>query len=76
MTAFNTFVNVAVPLVKSITYIKGDYEGYIFQSGNDGKFVWEVNIHREGKRYGFVTNDNRFLDEDYIIDLLSTIDIR
>lgn len=74
--AFNTFVNVAVPLVKSITYIKGDYEGYIFQSGNDEKSVWEVNIHRDGKRYGFVTNDSRFLDEEYIIDLLGTIDIR
>ena len=45
-------------------------------SGNDEKSIWEVNIHRDGKRYGFVTNDSRFLDEEYIIDLLGTVDIR
>ncbi len=73
--AFNLFVETAVPSVKSITYLKGDYEGYICKIG-EGPYVYQVTIIRDNKGYYFMTNDERLEDENYMIDLLSTIEIR
>ena len=74
--SFNTFVAIAVPQIDSITYIKGDYLGYIMNLGTkDGITVTQVTILRDGRRYGFVTTDPRFADEDFLIDLIGTIEI-
>ena len=74
--SFNTFVAIAVPQIDSITYIKGDYLGYILNLGTkNGITVTQVTIIRDGRRYGFVTTDPRFANEDFLIDLIGTIEI-
>ena len=70
--AFNLFTSISVPKVDSITFIKGDYEGYILKINK----IIQVTIIRENKLYGFMTNDLRFHDETYLKDILSTIEIK
>ncbi len=76
--AFNLFASIAIPEVKGVTYIKGDYEGAIFEIGTDDNNVkiYSVGIMRDGREYGFVSNDPRFGNIDYLIDLIGTIEIR
>ena len=69
--AFNTFFDVAVPLVKELKIIKGDYEGFVYYIGDS---VVEIEIVHNDKEYGFLTNDPRFLNEDYLVDIIGTID--
>ena len=74
--AFNLFVSIAIPKVEEVIYIKGDYEGYIFKVGTkDDVSVYTCSILRDGKEYGFITNDPRFNNLDYFIDLIGTIEI-
>ena len=75
--AFNLFVDIAVPHFKDLTLIKGDYTGFISCVGkNEDGYAYEVSILRDGKIYNIITNDQRFANEDYMIDLISTIEIR
>ena len=75
--SFNTFVALSIPQIDSITYIKGDYLGYILNLGTkNGITVTQVTIIRDGKTFGFLTNDPRFANEDFLIDLIGTIEIR
>lgn len=70
--AFNSFVDVAIPAYTGATLIKGDYTGIIFDYKSK---VIEVHIYKNGKRYGFLTNDERFYNEDYLKEMISTIEI-
>ncbi len=74
--AFNLFTSISVPKVDEFIIIKGDYQGYIFKIIKDDVQITQVTILRDGKSYGFLTNDQRFKDENYLIDLLGTIEIR
>jgi len=74
--AFNIFASTAVPTVNEFIVINGDYQGYIFKIIKDNKQVTQVTIIRDGKTYGFMTNDPKFKEEKYLTDLLGTIDIR
>lgn len=74
--SFNSFVSVAIPKFDEFIIIKGDYHGYILKMIKDGKQTTQVTIIRDGKVYGFLTNDQRFKDEVYMIDLIGTIEIK
>jgi transcriptional regulator with XRE-family HTH domain len=74
--AFNLFVSIAIPRVDEFIIIKGDYTGYIIKLINEDKQLTQVTIIRDDKSYGFITNDPRLKDEDYLIDLIGTIEIR
>ncbi len=75
--SFNSFVAIAGPQIEGITYLSGDYEGYVINLGTkNGITVTEVSIIKYGRRFGFVTNDPRFAKEDFLIDLIGTIEIR
>ena len=74
--AFNSVCSIAIPSVDEFIIIKGDYTGYIFKSYYEDKVIIEVSIIRDGKRYGFTTNDSRFNDDEYLIDILGTIEIK
>ena len=73
--ALNTFFDVAIPQVAELKVIKGDYEGFVYVVGNSTASAVEVEITYNNKRYGFITNDKRFLDDDYLTDIISTIEI-
>ena len=70
--AFNTFVDVVIPAYNGATLIKGDYTGIVFDY--KAKIV-EVHIYKNGKRYGFMTNDERFHDDEFLKEMISTIEI-
>lgn len=75
--SFNSFVAIAVPKIEGITYLKGDYEGFIVNIGTkDNITATQVTIIKYGRRFGFVTNDPRFANEEFLIDLIGTIEIR
>ena len=69
--ALNLFVSIAVPQIDEIIYITGDYTGYIMRV----KDVTQINIIDDAKVYGFYTNDERFLDNSYLKDIIGTIEI-
>jgi len=71
--SFNLFVSIAVPKINSMTIIKGDYSGFVFYLDNN---AIQVSIIRDDKIYGFYTNDERFQNEEYLIDVLSTIEFK
>lgn len=72
--AFNSFCSIVVPVIDELIIIKGDYLGYIMRSKSKDKFITEVSLIRDNKRYGFLTNNQKFKDNDYLIDLLGTIE--
>lgn len=72
--AYNLFVDVAIPRVNSITLIKGDYVGYIYNI-NEDKVIRNVCILRNDKVYSFIFLGEQFNDE-YLNDLLSTLEIK
>lgn len=72
--AFNSICSIVVPIVDELIIIKGDYLGYIMRSKSKDKVITEVSLIRDNKRYGFLTNDQRFIDNDYLINLLGTIE--
>lgn len=74
--AFNLFTSISVPKVDEFIIIKGDYQGYIFKIIKDDEQVTQITLLRDGKSYGFLTNDQRFKDENYLIDLIGTIEIK
>lgn len=72
--AFNSFCSIVVPVIDELIIIKGDYLGYIMRSKSKDKFITEVSLIRDNKRYGFLTNNQKFKDNDYIKDIISTIE--
>ena len=74
--AFNSICSIALPVVDELIIIKGDYNGYILRDYMEDKIITQITITRDGKLYGFMTNDERFNDENYLIDLISTIEIK
>ena len=74
--AFNLFTSISVPKVDEFIIIKGDYQGYIFKIIKDDKQITQITLLRDGKAYGFLTNDQRFKDENYLVDLIGTIEIK
>lgn len=70
--AFNLFVSISIPKVESITFISGDYNGFIF----NGKNSREVHIIRDNKNYIFMLVGEKYASDDYINDLFSTLEIR
>ena len=71
--AVNLFVSVALPSIDNITLITGDYEGYIFNLTNGAR---EVHILRNNKSYIFSFIGNDITSDEYIQDLLSTLEIK
>lgn len=74
--AFNVFSSIFFPVVDELIIIKGDYSGYILKISHEDNTYFDVYIIKDGKRYGFFTNDSRFNDEDYLVDLLGTVEIK
>ena len=74
--AFNSFVSVAIPKVDEFIMIKGDYQGYILKIFNNKQQTTQVTLIRDKKTYGFLTNDQRFTNDDYLIDIIGTIEIK
>ena len=74
--AFNLFVSITVPKIDEFIIIKGDYQGYIWKIKNNNKQIIQVTILRDNKSYSFIANDTRLMDDNYLIDLLGTIEIR
>ena len=73
---FNTFVSIVIPEVESITYLKGDIEGMIFTYATKNEVTpYYIEIIHNNKIYSFLTNDERFADEEYLKDILGTIEI-
>lgn len=64
--------SVIMPLIESITLIEGDYEGYIFNLPNNIK---EVTILKNNERYLFTFICLDYFTDDYIVQLLNTINI-
>jgi len=73
--AFNVFVDITIPKVDEFVIIDGDYQGYILKNINGKNQVTQISIIQDGKVYGIFTNDPKFKNEDYIIDLIGTINI-
>ena len=44
------------------------------RSKSKDKVITEVSLIRDNKRYGFLTNNQKFKDNNYLVDLLSTIE--
>ena len=74
--AFNLFVSITVPKVDEFIILKGDYQGYVFKIFNDDLQITQITILRDGETYGLLTNDQRFKDENYLIDIIGTIEIK
>lgn len=70
--ALNLFTNIIVPKVESITIINGDYNGYILNITG----IKEVVILRNNKRYIFSFRGDKYTSDDYIKDILSTLEIK
>jgi len=65
---------ILLPSVKSVTMIDGDYNGFIFNY-NYNYNVNEVNIYKDNKRYILTFINNDYFNDDYIIKLISTLEI-
>jgi hypothetical protein len=63
---------VIIPKLSSITLIDGDYTGYILNTSQNFK---EVSILKDDKRYIFTFINLDYFDDDYINELLSTVEI-
>ena len=64
--------SVFLPDIKSITEIKGDYKGYILNL----KKSREVSIFKNKKKYSFTFINNDYFTDEYLKELLETIEIR
>ena len=71
--ALNMFVDVVFPENKDITIIDGDYTGYIFNSKDN---IRKVNILKDDMVYYFTFIGDNYTSDEYLIDVLSTIEIK
>lgn len=69
--AFNLFVSVVIPEENSISLIKGDYEGFIFNLGKSR----EIHIIRDDVVYSFLVSGDELITDEYIIDWIGTLEI-
>ena len=69
--AFNLFVSVVIPEENSISLIKGDYEGFIFNSDNSR----EIHIIRDGIVYSFLIRGDELITDEYIIDWIGSLEV-
>lgn len=70
--AFNLFVSIVIPEGNSISLIKGDYEGFIFNSDNSR----EIHIIRDDIVYSFLIRGDELMTDEYIIDWIGTLEIK
>ena len=71
--AINNFVSLALPTIESITLINGDYIGYIFNLSSSAR---DVHIIRNNMLYIFSFYGEGLTTDEYIADLLSTLEIK
>jgi len=71
--AVNLFVQIALPSFDSMTLISGDYTGYIYNLNNR---LREVHILKHDKSYVFTFMGEKLITDEYICDLLSTLEIQ
>lgn len=71
--ALNSYIKVILQKMNSLTIIKGDYEGYIFNYQDN---LREVNILKNNKRYVFTFIGSDITNDNYIKDILSTLEIQ
>ena len=69
--AFNLFVSIVIPKVDSISLIKGDYEGFIFNLGK----TREIHIIRDEMIYSFLLKGEGLITDKYIVDWIGTLEI-
>lgn len=65
----NNYINYAIPSIDSLTYINGDYYGYIL----DMDSIKEVNLINGSDHYYVTFFGNEYFDEEYIYEIISTI---
>jgi transcriptional regulator with XRE-family HTH domain len=63
---------VAFPLIRDITLINGDYNGYIFNIGNNIG-IKEVSIIKDNKRYTLTFINTKYFTNEYVNELLNTV---
>ena len=74
--AFNLFTSIVVPRIDKWVAFEGDLTGYIMYIGTKSDVsVYQIAIIDNGKRYGILTTDPRFIDEEFTIDFISSIEI-
>ena len=72
---FNLFTSLIVPEIDGWAIINGDINGYITENSNKEGTTYKICIIDNDKLYIIVTNDPRFNDEEFMIDVISTIEI-
>lgn len=70
--AIQSIMSIIMPTPNNITLINGDYKGYIFNFENN---MQEVSILKNNKRYVFDFKNNNHLTDEYLSDILGTIEI-
>lgn len=74
--AFNLFTSITIPKIEKWAVIEGDLTGYIMYVGtNNAISVYQITIIENGKRYGILTNDSRFSNEEFLMDFISSIEL-
>ncbi len=68
--SLKTMISIALPSIKNMTLVDGDYEGYILNSTSDLKIV---TILKDGKRYSFTFVGLEYFTDQNIQEILNTI---
>ena len=73
--AFNLYTSSLVPEIDGWTILDGDIKGYITENSNKDGTAYQICIIDNDKRYIIVTDDPRFKDESFMMDVISSIEI-
>lgn len=68
--SLKTMISIALPSIKNMALIDGDYEGYILNSTSDSKIA---TILKNGKRYSFTFMGLDYFTDQNIQEILNTI---
>lgn len=68
----NLFVSYYLQPVKRTTILKGTYNGYMFERED----YYEIHLLHNNQKYVFIFYGQEYAKEEYILDILSTIEIR
>ena len=68
----NLFANYYLIPVERTTILKGTYKGYMFEHDD----YYEIHILHNNQKYAFIFSGQEYANEEYILDILSTIEIR